>query len=64
MQWGRRCRHCKLIGKPAIDPCQGAGAAIEQLQDFKTPAGAIYAVALLLFAAMPMLVNGRRQQQP
>jgi hypothetical protein len=30
----------------------------EQLQNF----GVIYAVALLLFAAMPVLVNGRRHQ--
>jgi hypothetical protein len=30
----------------------------EQLQNF----GVIYAVALLLFAAMPVLVNGRRYQ--
>ncbi len=36
----------------------------EQLQNFKTPAGVIYAVALLLFAAMPVLVSGGRQQQP
>ena len=34
----------------------------EQLQNFATPAGVIYAVALLLFAAMPVLVNGRRHQ--
>jgi hypothetical protein len=34
----------------------------EQLQNFATPAGVIYAVALLLFAAMPVLVNGRRYQ--
>lgn len=33
----------------------------EQLQNFETPAGVIYAVALLLFAAMPVLVGGRRQ---
>lgn len=32
----------------------------EQLQNFEPPAGAIYAVALLLFAAMPVMVNGRR----
>ena len=34
----------------------------EQLQNFATPAGVIYAVALLLFAAMPVQVNGRRHQ--
>ena len=34
----------------------------EQLQNFETPAGVMYAVALLLFAAMPLLVNGRRHQ--
>jgi hypothetical protein len=33
----------------------------EQLQNFETPAGAIYAVALLLFAAMPVLVNARHR---
>jgi hypothetical protein len=32
----------------------------EQLQNFGTPAGAIYPVLLLLFAAMPLLVNGKR----
>jgi hypothetical protein len=30
----------------------------EQLRNFKTPAGAIYGVLLLLFAIMPLLVNG------
>ena len=34
----------------------------EQLQNFETPAGMIYAVALLLFAAMPVLVGSRRNQ--
>jgi hypothetical protein len=34
----------------------------EQLQNFETPAGVIYAVALLLFVAVPVLVNGRRRQ--
>jgi hypothetical protein len=33
----------------------------EQVQDFGTPAGAIYAAALLLFAAMPLLVNCGRK---
>lgn len=32
----------------------------EQLQNFATPAGVIYVVALLLFAAMPVLVGGGR----
>lgn len=36
----------------------------DQLQNFETPAGVIYAVALLLFAAMPVLVSGGRLQQP
>jgi hypothetical protein len=31
----------------------------EQLANFKTPAGAIYAPLLLAFAAMPVLVNRR-----
>jgi hypothetical protein len=34
---------------------------VEQLQNFGTPAGAIYAVLLLLFAAMPLLVSGKRK---
>ncbi|MGO8908126.1 MAG: hypothetical protein ACLQDM_02170 [Bradyrhizobium sp.] len=33
--------------------------AAEQLRNFTTPAGGIYAILLLLFAAMPLLVNGR-----
>jgi hypothetical protein len=32
----------------------------EQLQNFATPAGVIYATLLLLFAAMPWLVNRRQ----
>jgi hypothetical protein len=36
----------------------------EQLQNFGTPAGVIYAVALALFAAMPTLLSGRRPPQP
>lgn len=36
----------------------------EQLQNFGTPAGMIYAVALALFVAMPVLVSGGRHQQP
>jgi hypothetical protein len=30
----------------------------EQLANFKTPAGIVYAVSLVAFAAMPLLVNG------
>ena len=32
----------------------------EQLRNFTTPAGGVYAVLLILFAAMPWLVNGRQ----
>lgn len=35
---------------------------IEQLANFKTPAGLIYAAALLAFAAMPALVNRDRMR--
>ncbi len=34
--------------------------AAEQLRSFTTPAGGIYAILLLLFVAMPLLVNGRQ----
>jgi len=34
--------------------------AAEQLRNFTTPAGGIYAILLILFAAMPLLVNGRQ----
>jgi hypothetical protein len=34
--------------------------AAEIIRNFAMPAGGIYAILLLLFAAMPSLVNGRR----
>ena len=33
--------------------------AAAQLRNFTTPAGGIYPILLILFAAMPLLVDGR-----
>jgi hypothetical protein len=56
-----------LVLQQIIDLSLGAAlrglTLVEQLQNFETPAGAIYAVLLPLFAAMPLLVNGRRNWQ-
>jgi len=35
----------------------------QQLQNFETPAGTIYAALLLMFAAMPLLVNCKGNRQ-
>jgi hypothetical protein len=34
-------------------------SASEQVRNFATPAGVVYAILLLLFAVMPLMVNRR-----
>jgi hypothetical protein len=53
-----------LLLQQAADLVVGVGlrglSPTEQLAQFATPAGRIYAAALIAFAAMPLLVNWRR----